>query len=63
VISEMRKALDPHAEAEMESVRHDQGEAMEVELLAGTLQAGARTSAEAYVNRQWDNVAARLGDR
>lgn len=60
VISEMRKALDPHAEAEIESARSAQEEAIGVELLAANLKHGARTSAEAYVNRQYGNVAERL---
>jgi hypothetical protein len=63
VISEMRKALDPHAEAEIESAASAQEEAMGVELLAANLKHGARTSAEAYVNRQYGNVAERLGLR
>jgi len=63
VVSEMRKALDPHAEAEIESAKSAQEEAMGVELLAANLKHGARTSAEAYVNRQYGNVAERLGLR
>jgi hypothetical protein len=60
VISEMRKALDPHAEVEIESAKSAQEEAIEVELLAANLKHGARTSAGAYVNRRYDNVAERL---
>lgn len=53
VLAEMRKALDPGADAELATLKEREQQTTEVELLAGSLKHGARTPAGAYINRRY----------
>lgn len=63
VLAEMRKVLDPNAEAEIEAAKERKQKAIQLQVLAGNLQQGARSSAQAYINRAYGNVAERIGAR
>lgn len=63
VLSEMRKALDPGADAELEALKEKQSKSVQVELLAGNLKYGARNSVDRYLKQTYGDVAERIGAR
>ncbi len=61
VLAEMRKALDPEAEAEITAAKERQEQSIQVELLAGNLKYGVRDSVSAYLARAYADVPERVG--
>lgn len=66
VLAEMRRALDPNAEAEIEALKERQEKAARIQSLAWSLQRGGRDSLEVYQRRAHGTsaeVAQRIGAR
>lgn len=61
VLAEMRKVLNPNAESEIEAAKERKEKAVQLQVLAGNLQQGARNSAQVYINQAYGDVAERLG--
>ena len=57
VLGKMEAALGgDRRTAQSEAAKRKEGEAMEVELLAGNLKVGARNSADAYIKRTYGHL-------